>query len=273
MRLGGPVYAANDPESWVAAHRDWGYRCAYFPSDLAEPEAYVAAARDADLLIAEVGVWNNPLHPEEGKRREAIETAKKRLALADRVGARCAVNIAGSRGERWDGPFAADLAPETLDMIVQTVREIVDDVRPTRAKYSLETMPYMLPDSAETSLELVRAVDREAFGIHFDPVNLINSPRRFFASGAYVRDFVERVGRHIVAVHLKDIVLEPKLTTHLQEVRPGLGGFDTAGCLRAIHELLDADMPVLLEHLPTEEEYRLANDFVRRVASDAEIPL
>lgn len=273
MRLGGPVFGWSDPASWVEAHRRWGYRAAYFPADVADPDAFAAAARDADLLIAEIGIWNNLFTPNEEERTAAFEKCVQRLRLADRVGARCTVNIAGSRGNRWDGPFAADLAPDAMSLVASTIQRIVDEVRPNFAKYSVETMPYMLPDSAETSLEMVKAVDRKAFGIHFDPVNLINSPRRFFENGAFVRNYIERVGPHITAIHLKDIVLEPKLTTHLQEVRPGLGKFDIAELFRVVEGEMEPDTPVLLEHLESEEQYRLANEHVREVAARAGISL
>lgn len=266
MRFGGPVFGWSDPASWIAAHRKQGYRAAYFPREVADPEAYAEAAQEADLVVAEVGVWNNVLAPDPVKREEAIQRAIELLRLADRVGARCCVNIAGSHGERWDGPHAADLAPEALRIVAGSVRRIIDEAQPKHAKYALETMPYMLPDSAETSLALVEAVGRPNFGIHFDPVNMINCPRRFFENGSFMRDFVVRVGPHISAVHLKDIVLEPRLTVHLQEVRPGLGKLDTSELLRVVAERLDPDMPVMLEHLESEEDYLLAAEFVRSVS-------
>jgi sugar phosphate isomerase/epimerase len=64
-----------------------------------------------------VGVWNNPLSPDETTRATAIERCKACLDLADRLGARCCVNIAGSRGQKWDGPSEKDLTTETFDMI------------------------------------------------------------------------------------------------------------------------------------------------------------
>jgi len=263
MKLGGPVFGWTDPLSWVQAHRDWGYGAAYFPSHVEDPIAYARSAHDAGLVIAEVGVWNNVLSPDEETRRTAVDRAIEMLQLAELVGARCCVNIAGSRGHRWDGPHAADLAPDSLDLVAESVRTIIDAVNPTNTKYSLETMPYMHPDSVESALKLIDAVDRPAFGIHFDPVNLINSPRRFFENGAFVEDFVSKLAGHITAVHLKDIVLEPKLTVHLQEVRPGLGHLDMHRLFLAMDKYLDPAIPALLEHLPSEEEYRLANEYVR----------
>jgi len=276
MRLGGPIHGHDSPEDWVHLHRQWRYRAAYSPVQIGDDEqaiaAYVAAAGDADVVIAEVGAWVNVLDRNDTARRAAIRTCQERLALADRIGARCVANIAGSRGERWDGPDPEDLSEETFDLIVETVREIIDAVRPTRARYALETMPWMLPDSAETAVALVHAVGRAGFGIHFDPVNLINSPRRFFGATRMVRDFVERLGPHIPAVHLKDVRLEPKLTVHLQEVRPGLGQAELGEWMRVFQDLIP-EVPVLLEHLPSEEEYRLANAHVQAVAREVGVPL
>ena len=120
-------------------------------------------------------------------------------------------------------------------------------------------------DDADEQQGERRAVDREAFAIHFDPVNIMVSPRRLLESGAYVRDFVEALGPSISAIHLKDVRLAPGLTVNMPEVRPGLGHFDIAACLRSA-ATLDPDVPVLLEHLPSEEEYGLAAAHVRDVA-------
>jgi len=59
----------------------------------------------------------------------------------------------------------------------------------TRTVYTLETMPWMYPDSADSYLALLRAIDRPgAFGVHLDPVNLVNSPERFFRNADLLRD-------------------------------------------------------------------------------------
>lgn len=272
MRFGGPVPHPASPEAWIESLRARGYRTAYWPmGDDADSAPWLAALEAADITLAEIGVWNNVLDPREG--RANIEKAKRRLALADRLGARCAVNISGSLSDDgWDRPFLQAFTADTFDAVVRSVREIIDDVRPVRAKYALETMPYMVPDSIESSQELVRAVDRAAFALHFDPVNLMASPRRLLESGAYVRAYVEALGPHIAAVHLKDVRLQPGLTVQMPEVRPGLGHFDIAAALQAAGTL-DPDLPVLLEHLPSEDEYALAAAHVREVAASVGLAL
>ena len=109
MRLGGPVFGeTSNPEDWADAVKSHGYSAAYCPvnsdSDEATIDAYVEAAKKADIVIAEVGAWSNPISIDDTEREAALEKCKLQLALADRVGANCCVNISGSRGPKWDGP-------------------------------------------------------------------------------------------------------------------------------------------------------------------------
>ena len=272
MRLGGPVFGdfSGDPDAWIAALRAQGYRAAYCPldenADDATVRAFADAATRADIVIAEVGAWSNPLSPDTATRQKALALCQARLKLADRIGARCCVNIAGSRGDKWDGPHAGDLTEDTFALIVETVRAIIDAVRPTRTVYALETMPWMYPDSADNYLRLFHAIDRPgAFGVHLDPVNLVNSPDRFFHNADLLRDCFQKLGPHLVGCHAKDIALAPNLTVHLDEVRPGLGGLDYSVFLSELARL-DPNMPLLLEHLPDADEYRRAAEYVRGIA-------
>ncbi|MBN2090347.1 sugar phosphate isomerase/epimerase [candidate division KSB1 bacterium] len=272
MRLGGPVFAKfESPAEWVNAVQKAGYRAAYCPLDeKASNEqllAYKKAAKDADIVIAEVGAWSNPLSPDEKTRQEAIEKCKRKLELADKIGARCCVNIAGSRGKKWDGPSPLDLTAETFAMIVATVREIIDAVKPAHSFYTLEPMPWMYPDSPDSYLDLIKAIDRKEFGVHFDPVNIINSPQRYFHNADFIKECFKKLGRFIRSCHAKDILLAEKLTVHLDEVLPGMGYLDYKTYISEVNKL-DKDIPLMLEHLPDEQSYKLAGDYVRKVMNN-----
>jgi sugar phosphate isomerase/epimerase len=271
MRFGGPVFQKiTDPDSWIKALKAHGYTAAYCPldekADARVVQEYAKAAGDSDIVIAEVGAWSNPLSPDAATRAAALQVCRDRLDLAERIGARCCVNIAGSRGQQWDGPHPDNLTQATFDLIVESVRAIVDEVKPRRAFYTLETMPWMYPDSVESYERLLAAVDRPRFAVHFDPVNLVCSPQRFYGNAQLIREFIARLGPRIKSCHAKDIVLSSKLTTHLDEARPGLGGLDYAAFLRGVNGL-DPLTPVMLEHLSTAEEYDDAARHVRSVAS------
>jgi sugar phosphate isomerase/epimerase len=262
------------PEGWIAALRRLGYRAAYCPLDGSPGDdavqAFAGAAQAADVVIAEVGVWNNPLSPDEPTRYAALALCQERLALADAIGARCCVNIAGSRGEQWDGPHPDNLTDATFDLIVETVRHIIDAVKPKRTFYTLEPMPWMYPDSADSYLRLICAVDRQQFAVHLDPVNLVSSLQRFYNNGALIRECFARLGPYIKSCHAKDITLSGKLTVHLDEVRPGLGGLDYRVYLQELNRL-DPDTPLMLEHLSTAEDYALSAGYIRSVAQELNI--
>jgi len=223
MRLGGYVKREyNGADEWIAAAQELGYRAVPCPIDHRADEAVIRAFADAarahDIAISEVGAWGNPISQDEHTRKQAILFAQKQLELAEKIEARVCVNITGSRGEQWDGPHPDNLTDDTFALIVDSVREIIDAVKPRRTFYALEMMPWAYPDSADSYLKLIEAIDRPQLAVHFDPVNIINSPEKFYRNGEIIRDFIRRLGGKIRNCHAKDIILHGKLTVHLNQL-------------------------------------------------------
>jgi len=277
MRLGGPIYAkTQDPAAWATAVRAKGYRAAYCPvdshADDATVAAYVRSAQQANIVIAEVGAWSNPISPDESTRRQAIAYCQEQLALADRLGARCCVNIAGSRSSDWAGPHEDNLSSDTFDLIVETVRLIIDAVNPTHTYYALETMPWAPPDSTDSYVRLLQAIRRPRLAVHMDAANLINSPQTYYANSALIRDFCARLGSHICSCHAKDIVLSGQYTVHLDETRPGTGGLDYRAMLNELGKI-KPEVPLMMEHLASESEYDMAAQYIRSVAAEVNVTL
>jgi sugar phosphate isomerase/epimerase len=270
IRLGGPVFGKfTDPVGWIKELKSLGYSAAYCP---VQPEASGEMIRSVrqeaeknNILIAEAGVWNNMLDPDESKRKSAVDKNIAMLQLADEIGARCCVNISGARGEIWDGPYQGNYAKETFGLIVETVRHIIDQVNPKSSFYTLEPMPYMLPDSPDSYLELIKAINRKQFAAHLDPVNMISSPQRYFNNASFIRECFAKLGPYIKSVHAKDITIMPELTVHLEERRPGLGSLDYSVLLQETSKL--KNIPFMLEHLDKAEDYKLAAEYVRQTGS------
>lgn len=270
IRLGGPVYGDHkDPHEWAAEVKGYGYCAAYCPvepgTDEVTVKAFEKAARDANIIISEVGAWSNPISRDEQKRKAALKKCKDSLALAELIGAGCCVNISGSRGEKWDGPDPENLSEETFDLIVQTTREIIDEVKPVRTFFTLETMPWAFPDSPDSYLDLLKAIDRKQLAVHLDPVNMINSPRRYYSNGAFIKECFAKLGPFIKNCHAKDILLRTELTVHLDEVLLGTGGLDYSIYLSELSKL--KDVPLMLEHLSTREEYDQAAANVKKIGT------
>lgn len=264
---------AQDPWDWARTHAAHGFSAAgLLPMALDEDfaDAYAEAARAFNVQISEVGAWSNPLSRDPAEAKAARERCQQQLALAEQVGARCCVNIAGSLGPKWDGPFAQDLEEDTFALIVDSVREIIDGVRPKRTFYTFETMPWLFPDSVESYERLLRAIDRDAFAVHFDPVNLISSPQRYFRNGDVIREFVRRLGNRIRCCHAKDVRLGEHLTVHLDEVRPGTGALNYRALVLAL-QATDPEIPLLIEHLDDTQDCILAADHIRSVCKDVSV--
>lgn len=268
MRLGAQVFVnSSDPEIIAKAHRELGYRAAYCPEVSLSDKKRIAQIREAfakhAVVIAEVGVWNNLMDPDEEKRRANLEAMKEGLTLAEEIGALCLVNIAGSfNPTNWAGPHPDNLSQKAFDLAVSNAREVIDAVKPKQAKFTYEMMPFCLPHNADANLELIEAVDRPAFGVHMDAVNLINSVEACFDSTPVIVDCFAKLGPHIAACHLKDIKLdETALTPRFDEVMPGEGWFDLATYLKEI-ERLPHQPPTMIEHLKTKEEFAQAREYV-----------
>jgi sugar phosphate isomerase/epimerase len=265
IRLGGhglPV-GSDDPYAFARAHRTFGYAAAYVPVSLIGTDAptlaeWEKAFAEQDVTLAEVGIWRNLIDPDPEKRKAELDFAAQCLALADAVGARCAVSFIGSfaPGTRH-GLDARNLGPQAIEAAVETVRYLIDTVQPKRAKFALEMMQATVPDSADSYLELIRAVDRPAFAAHLDPVNLVMTPRTYFDTGALIRECFGRLGPWIVSCHAKDIRLGEDAALHLDEVQIGEGNLDYRTYLTELGKL--PDVPLMLEHLKP-AEYALARD-------------
>ena len=272
MRLGvGLSIPSDDPDTIARAYRQAGYTAAVCPAVTLDQPDRISAIQKAfskhDVLLAEKGVWNNMLNPNPEVRKANLQANIEALAIADEVGVRCCVNIAGSFDpDHWDGPHPKNLSDEAFELTIENVRTILGSVKPKRTVYSLETMPWVIPDSIESYQRLIEAIDHPMFGVHLDPVNMINSPSRFYNNAGFLRECFARLGDLIVSVHAKDIRLAPELTVHLQEVRPGLGGLDYRTFLAEMAKM-PVDTPFILEHLP-QEEYPPAQAYVLAVAEE-----
>ena len=274
MLLGGTVAGKySGPGEWeklLAASR---FKAVTAPFSCRTPreetDAYRAVCERRGVMIAEIGVWKNVFDPDPAAAAEAMDYAMGQLALAEEAGIPCCVNIAGTGGSAgWDAADRSNFTEETYRKIVASVREIIDSVNPKRAFYCLEPMPWMIPDSPEVYLQLIRDVDREQFAAHMDFVNMINSPRRSLAPEDFIEDCFSSLAPYIKSTHIKDTRMDPMLlTTVIRECSPGEGTLDYGRVLRIMDRWLPAGAPVLLEHMTTFEEYAAAYDYVASAAA------
>ena len=103
MRLGATIedyLRSKDPRDYVEECRKQGYRAVSWPEafagardELAEIKRTFAAA---DIVVAEVAAWVNPLDPDDGKRQANLRKVAETLATADELEAVCCATVVGS---------------------------------------------------------------------------------------------------------------------------------------------------------------------------------
>lgn len=266
IRLGGhglPV-GSDDPKAFARAHRAYGYRAAYVPATLTANDTVLLAEFETafaaeDVVLAEIGIWRNLVTTDDAVRKANLDYAADKLAVAEAVGAGCAVSYIGTlKAGTNHAPAAENFGPDAFDACVQTVRYLIDTVKPKRAKFALEMMQNSLPDSVDSYVELIAAVDRPAFGAHLDPVNLIMTPRVYWNNAVLIRECFDKLGPWLISCHAKDILLRPEAALHLDEVQIGEGVLDYREYLTQL-DRLGRDVPLLTEHLKG-DEYAVARD-------------
>ncbi|MCC6394266.1 MAG: sugar phosphate isomerase/epimerase [Bryobacterales bacterium] len=276
IRLGGPIFLkSEDPALLAREHRRLGYSAAYCPAATPGDSAHLRSIREAfakeNVVIAEVGAWRNMLDPDSVKRKENLAYVTERLALADEVGARCCVDIAGSfHPTVWYGPHPKNVSREFFDATVENCRKVIDAIRPTKTVFTIEMMGWSIPDGPDAYLRLIQAVDRKGFGVHMDVCNGVNSPTRFYQNADFIRECFQKLGRWIASCHAKDLAWVPEMNVHFVEVVPGRGQMDYTTYLRELAKL-PVDAPLMLEHLKTSGEYDEGREYIRKIGGKAGI--
>ncbi len=274
IRLGGPIFLkSEDPKELAKEHRRLGYAAAYCPQVDLSDNARIRAIRDAfaaeNVVISEVGAWRNMLDPDSEKRAGNLRYVTERMALADAVGARCCVDIAGTYNPKvWYGPNPKNLSQEFLDATVQNCRHVIDSVKPRNTKFTIEMMGWSIPDGPDAYLKLIHAVDRPAFAVHLDVCNVVNSPWRFYHNSEVIKECFDKLGPWIISCHAKDLEWVTELNVHFLEVIPGRGQIDYTTYLRELSKL-PSEAPLMLEHLKTAEEYEEGKQYILRTGRAA----
>lgn len=273
MRLGlSHTLSHKSPEDFAERNVSLGLGTVNFPINSSASDkdifAYEKAVKDAGLTIAEVGVWTNPVAKDEAERKKNLEYCINQLKMAEAIGARCCVNVAGAvAGKRWDGGCKENFSEDAFKMTVESVQTIIDAVKPKNTVYSLEPMPWMIPTGPDEYLKLIEAINRDTFAVHMDIVNMINCPDRYFFSDDFLDDCFTKLAGRIKSCHIKDVNLLEHFTFQLLECECGAGTLNLEKYADLANKE-DKDMPMIIEHLESEQQYLDSLVYVKKRLAD-----
>ena len=268
---------SDDPEILAQEHKKLGYTAAFCPAakpgDRARVTAIQNAFAKAGVVIAEVGAWRNMMAPDVETRRTNLEYVIQQMALAEELGVRCCVDVAGSfDGKSLSGPHPKNLTREFFDGTVENCRKIVDAVKPKRSFFSIEMKGWDIPDGPDSYLQLIRAIDRPRFGVHIDICNAINCPVRYYNDTAFIHETFQKLGKWVLSCHAKDLLWVPQVNVNFKEVPPGQGGIPGVRGGVDYHsylaEVSKAGATLMLEHFDTNEEFQQGATYIRKIASE-----
>jgi sugar phosphate isomerase/epimerase len=99
---------------------------------------------------------------------------------------------------------------------------------------------------------------------------MINSVEKIFDTTTLLNEAFDKLGKHIVSCHAKDIAWVVENQVHFVEVMPTTGELDYRTFLKRL-AALPQEPPLMIEHLANEAQYLEAADRIRKVMK--EIPV
>lgn len=164
------------------------------------------------LMLSALSIHNNPLHPDSAVAKEADDTYKKALELANKLGVPNINTFSGlpaaARGDMvpnwitcpWPPHFLDGLKYQWDEVAIPYWKEAAKVADGFGVKVAFEMHPGMLVYNVEGLLRL-RAAAGDALGCNFDPSHL-------WWNGVDPVEAIRALGEAIFHVHAKDVVVD-----------------------------------------------------------------
>ncbi|MDQ3657609.1 MAG: sugar phosphate isomerase/epimerase [Chloroflexota bacterium] len=280
MRLSATV-PGRTPREKVQAIRSLGMSATDIWFDPATSIAQAAEIQQtfagAGVSLSQVSCYTNLECVPGAIRDRQMAHLRDVIAFAGRTGVRCVVSGCGHMNP--DAPeevFSAhpdNWTDAAMDRLVESCTEAAAWAAEAGTVFCAESWVLLTLDSPRKMREQADRVNSPAFGLLFDPVNLMNLDV-YFDNGRMIREAFDLLGDRIVAVHAKDTkLIDSAFTYHMSEAIPGDGTLDYETLLRCMDDLGDAETPLHIEHLPALDDVARARDYIRSVAERTGITL
>lgn len=280
MRLSATV-PGTTPGEKVRAIRELGLTATDIWFD---PATSIAQAAEIQRVFADNGVslsqmscYTNLECGPGAIRDRQMAQLRDVIAFAGQAGVRCVVSGCGHMNpDLPDEVFSAhpdNWTDAAMDRLSERCTEAAAWAAEAGTMFCAESWVLLTLNSPRKMRELADRVNSPAFGLLFDPVNLMNLDV-YFDNGRMIREAFDLLGNRITAVHAKDTkLIDSAFTYHMSEAIPGDGTLDYETLLRCLDDLDDAETPLHIEHLPAMAEIARARDYIQSVARETGVTL
>jgi len=278
IRLGGflgPLLRQRDKMSPTEAVKklvDEGYGGCHCDADIihelsdSELRELNAATKKYDLVVYEVGGYQNMMHPDKATQQRNLKHLASCLEAAEKVNCPMVGTCTGSRDpDYYIGVHPDNWTDETWKITVDAVKQVLRDTAGLKASLGIEAQITMNVGRPKDHKRLMDDVGDKRCAVNLDPVNMI-SLDNYYHTTELLNECFDLLGEQILGCHSKDTYIWPdKQTVHIQEVCSGRGVLDYETYLVRISRM-KWPRTLLPEHVPGEQLIE-AGKYIRKVAA------
>jgi len=230
------------------------------------------ALREYDLVVYEVGGYQNIIHPDTATREKNLKYLAWCLEAAEKVNCPMVGTCTGSRDpEYYIGVHPDNWTLETWKLTVESIKKILSDTAGMKAALGIEAQVTMNIDSPKAHKRLNDDVGDKRCAVNLDPVNMC-SLATYYHTTELLNECFDLLGESILGAHAKDTYIWPdRQTVHVQEVASGRGVMDYETYLVRLSRM-EWPRTILPEHVPAEQLIEAA-EYIRKVAAKAGVKL
>ncbi|UJF34986.1 sugar phosphate isomerase/epimerase family protein [Paenibacillus hexagrammi] len=184
----------------------------------------------AGIRIGVLGCYINPVHPDPQQRRLEIDRFKEHIRYARDFGTSIVATETGDL-KTYIGVDEQKYEEIGWRILRETVEELAEEADKRGVFIGLEPVYTHTLSSTEKMVRILEEVPTGNLGVVFDPVNLL-PPSSMENQDEFLDEAFAAFGSRIVLAHLKDVRLHDG---KLEQVRSGLGQFQTSSFLEKLH--------------------------------------
>jgi sugar phosphate isomerase/epimerase len=287
-----PRHVDEFTEAMAARTRELGFTGIFTRFDRDDPFATTdAQCRRVRSILADYGltmvqaIGHRPplIHPDESIRRRGVAVLREAIRIAAALGSLSCHTGPGSLAQlsasesAWDGawdPHGDNWDPICRDQLVESLKEVAPAAEEHGVVLGMEGHVLVTLDSAETMRDVLDEVGSPSVRCDLDPVNWLTL-RTVFRNGPAIDHMCDVLGARIFNAHAKDVIVQKRLVTHIDECPAGQGILDYATFMRRV-ETLDGAPPgsrfLVVEHAEV-EEFPAVKAFLDRKATELGIAI